>query len=458
MRLTTAEIAALVGGRLIGSGSLEATHAATDHRQLGQEGGVFAAIRGEKADGHSFVAAAADGGAVAALVRRERADELSELSSKIALVVVEEVEKALWDLAAALRKGVTAPVVAVTGSMGKTTTKNMLAGILNATLGRGCATTGNRNNLLGVPLTVISLDPEDRYLLAELGSNSFGEIEALTRLVRPQVGVVTCVGAAHLQGFRDLHGVLREKSSLPRNLEEGGTAVYPSFDPLLSGDAERWPVRKVTFGSERSDLVRVASTREGTQAEGTLECEGKVRRVKLSMSGAFNLWNAAAAIAAARVLGVDFEAACEAVGTVRAEGMRMEWRELAGVRFLVDAYNANPTAMKAALDALSGQSGGRRFAVLGTMLEMGPRWETLHEEVGAAAAASGLELLIGMGAGGRAYVRGAGTGCAAVQVGDQAEAARLLRERCRPGDIVLLKGSRGSRVEKVLDLFAGGGN
>jgi UDP-N-acetylmuramoyl-tripeptide--D-alanyl-D-alanine ligase len=434
------------------------THAATDHRHLGAEGGLFAAIKGEKADGHSFVAAAGRGGAVAAFVRRDRAEGLSGVSEQIALIVVDEVERAMWDLAAALRQDVTVPVLAVTGSMGKTTTKNMLAGILNATLGTGCATTGNKNNLLGVPLTVISCDPEDRYLLAELGSNAFGEIEALTKLVRPQVGIVTCVGAAHLEGFRDLNGVLREKSSLPRNLEAGGTAVYPSFDALLAADAAGWGVRTATFGNLRSDLVRVASSQEGVAAEGTVECEGRIRRVKLSMSGAFNLWNAAAAIAAARVVGVGFEAACEAVSTVRAEGMRMEWREAAGVRFLVDAYNANPGAMKAALEALAGQTGGRRFAVLGTMLELGPRWETLHEEVGIAAGQAGLELLIGMGAGGRCYVRGAGQGCEAIQVADQEEAAALLRERCRPGDIVLLKGSRGSRVERVLEQFAGGGN
>ncbi len=458
MRKTTAQIAAMVGGQLVGTGSGVATYAVTDHRQLAASGGVFAAIKGEKADGHAFVSAASSKGAVAAFVRRDRQQELGNPPAGLDLIVVDEVEKALWVLAQAMRSEVTVPVLAVTGSMGKTTTKNMLAGILDRTLGKGCATTGNKNNLLGVPLTVISFNPEHRYLLAELGSNALGEIEALTRLVRPQVGVVTCVGAAHLEGFRDLNGVLREKSSLPRNLEAGGTAVYPSFDPLLSGDAPNWPVRSVTFGNLRSDLVRVASSQEGICAEGTLECEGKIRRVRLGMSGAFNLWNAAAAIAVARLLGVEFEAACEAVAQVKAEGMRMEWREIAGVRFLVDAYNANPSAMKAALEALAGQSGGRRFAVLGTMLELGPRWEVLHEEVGAAAALGGLTLLVGMGAGGRCYVRGAGDGCEAVHVADQAEAARVLQERCRPGDIVLLKGSRGSRVERVLDLFASGGN
>jgi len=455
MDYTSQQVADMVDGSVMGSGTRLCEAVVIDHRRLPPEGGLFCPLQGTSRDGHDFLADAARAGAAAAFARGDRVDDFLALSISMDLIVVEDVHQALWTLAAAHRRRVKVPVIAITGSAGKTTTRNMLKAVLDAAWGPGCATWGNRNNLLGTPLTLLEWREADTYLLVELGTNAFGEIARLASLVAPHVAVVTCVAAAHLEGFGDLAGVLREKRNLPMALAVDGVALYPSDDALLEADSRTWPGRKVSFGTADGDLVRILEATEGEQAVGVFRVDGRDLTVRLPICGAFNLHNAAGAMGAAVVLGVDPDRAAAALESFTPEKMRMEAVEEGGILFLLDGYNANPTSMKAALDTLCARATGRKVAVLGRMLELGPRADELHREVTRYALAGGADLFIGVGA--PAYVRGAPQKGELVRdVRDAREAAHALRTFCKPGDMVLLKGSRGARIEEVLDAFRQG--
>ena len=453
--MTVKQMADSVGGELLGAGTGIVLEAVLDHRRLSGQGGVFAALKGTNTDGHGYVAAAA-GRAAAAIVARDRLGEFADLVDSMDLVGVADVAVALSLLARANRVQFEGPVVAVTGSSGKTTTKNMLAACCAEALGAGCSTQGNQNNLLGVPLTLIRLNLQDCYLIAELGSNAFGEIGALTKLVEPTVAVVTCVGGAHLEGFGNLRGVLKEKSALPASLPEKGTIIIPSFDPLLIAESRNWAAKVLTFGYEPSDFVRILSEKEGDRASGTLVCRGETFEVELPTPGVVNIRNAATALAAAVTVGSPAAAAVQGLNRAKPEGMRMERRCLGGLVFLVDSYNANPDSMDAALKTLAALDGGRKVAVLGKMLELGDASADSHRRVGSAAADHGIDLLIAVGEKGRGYMAGAGDGAgiASRWAANHAEAAELVTAECQPGDVVLLKGSRGAAMELVYDAYA----
>lgn len=454
MHMTAEKIAVVTGGTLVGPGSAVARYAVCDTRKLARPGGLFAAFRGAREDGHDYLQVAADRGATVALVTRSTNGELRKLSNRMALVEVDDVHEALWALAAQVRKEFVGPTAALTGSVAKTTTKDIARVVLDEFLGKGCVTEGNMNNLLGVPLTILGLDAQDRYLLTELGSNAFGEIAKLARLVQPDVALVTRVAEAHLEGFGSLAGVLKEKRELPMSLSERGTAVYPSYDELLSRDARSWPGKKVSFGYSPEDIVRIVEMREGERASGVLEYRGKRVRLTLPVPGAFNILNAAGALAMSVVMGADFEAGVEAIArNWTGLKMRMERVTAQGVEFLVDAYNANPESMKAAVATLVALKGTRRGVVVaGALLELGERSATLHEEVGRHAMESGVDLFIGVGEAWRDFALKGGIAGTHYAAGHE-EAAKLLRELCKTGDLVLLKGSRGAAMELVLEHF-----
>jgi len=451
------QIAAAVGGELLGSGLRLVRAAVVDHRLLSAKlDAMFVALKGERTDGHRFVSSAARFGASAALIDRAHKAELAELADDMDLIVVDDVCKALWILSAANRSSLELPVVAITGSSGKTSTKNMLQGALSGWFGEGCFTHGNMNNLLGVPLTLVRLGMGDKYLIVELGSNAVGEIARLAELVRPLVGIVTCVGGAHLEGLGDVEGVLSEKSALPEAIPEEGHIVIPSFDERLMAESAKWAGQVLTFGYAEDDFVRILDESDGTNAAGTLSCRGELLKLTLPTPGVFNIRNAAAAVAASVALGVPPKEAAEGVQGYEPEKMRMEKREVDGVHFLVDAYNANPDSMKVALSTLAVQSGGRRIAVLGKMLELGIESEALHQQVGAFVVESGIDTLVAVGRESVAYVVGARSGVQRpelVAVDTHAEAACWLFERCSGSDVVLLKGSRGARMEEVFEEY-----
>jgi UDP-N-acetylmuramoyl-tripeptide--D-alanyl-D-alanine ligase len=459
MRYATAHIAAVLTADILGRGDRVVTEVVNDHRALPSEGGMLAALKGARTDGHAYVEAAAAGGAAAALVRRDRVGELQGLADRVDLIAVDDVEEALWKLAVYHRSQYRGRVVAVTGSCGKTTTRAMLQSVLDAVAGRGCATRGNQNNLLGAPMTVCRLDLTDPYLLAEIGTNAFGEIPRLAKLVQPQVGIITGVMRAHMEGFGDVRGVLKEKAALAQAIPADGAVIIPSGDALLMGDRGNWSCRVVTFGTQDADDVRILEAREGVQASGRIAVGGAQLDVRLPVPGVFNLRNAAAALAAVHALGFDVRDGVDALSTFQAEKMRMETRSIRGVTFVVDAYNANPDSMKAALDTLAGFPGLRRAAVMGSMFELGPHSPALHEEVGRHAGGLGLSLLVCVGAHAPAYAAGAravGSGLLVVVAESHEEAALAVRSWMQEGDVVLVKGSRGSQMERVTRLLEEG--
>lgn len=456
MRHTATDVARMAGGRIYGDGAIVVREATNDTRRIPPAGGMFVALRGGKADGHDFVAAAVDAGAVAALVERAAIERLGHLSRRLVLIAVDRVEEALWRIAEKHRSSYVGPVVAITGSMGKTTTKNMLAAILLKCLGPGCVTAGNMNNLLGVPLTITRLESDDRWLVLELGTNQFGEIARLSELAKADIGVVTAVAPAHLEGLVDLDGVLREKASLPGSMGPDGHAIYPSDCDLLVEESVRWAAQKYTFGSGPDDLVQIVEATEGEKVRGVLASRGEKVRVVLPTPGAFHMRNAAAAVAAALTLGVPFQRAALGLTAYVPESMRMECREWRGVRFIIDAYNASPETTRAALTSLVGLEANRRVAVLGSMLELGEAGGKLHRELGLFAAQCGVDIVVPVGpcapelAAGVAEAK-SGVECRVAQ--DRGEAARFLADVCSEGDLVLLKGSRGAALEGVWEMF-----
>ncbi len=407
MKRSTQAVAEWLGATLVGSGERFVCEAVNDHRRLPPVGGLFVALLGSRVDGHEYLAAAALAGASAALVERTRLADYGHLSTSMDLLGVDDVEASLWTLALRNRAEYRGPVVAVTGSVGKTTTKNMLSFVLTRLLGDGVYTSGNQNNLLGAPMTLVRVDLGGPFLVVELGSNAPGEIPRLAALTRPDIAIITAVGAAHLEGFGTLAGVLAEKASLARALAPQGLAIYPSGDALLRTDAGTWNCRTVSFGTEARDDAQITAVHEGQTASGTITIDGIGHRVELSVPGAFNLLNAAAALLAVRELGGDVGEAARLLREFVPESMRMEWRTVAGMRFLVDSYNANPDSVKAVLATISQVSAPRRVAVLGSMLELGLDSAAWHRRVGSAAAAAGLDVLVFVGANAEDYTGGA---------------------------------------------------
>jgi len=452
MKYLTREIATACDAKLVGTGTKVATEAVTDHREI-RGAALQVALPGKHKDGHEYVAAAADAGAVAALVHVSWEARLAPLADRIDLIVVDDVQAALWRLAQYHRARFAGLVLSITGSCGKTTTRAMLQAVLDAALGTGCATRGNQNNMLGTPLTVLRCNLEDAYLLAEIGTNAFGEIPALAGLVKPQVGIITGVMRAHLEGFGDVRGVLREKAALATAVPDTGAVVFPSYDDLLVGDRPLWRARTLTFGYRPGDTVQILEARESATVSGLVRLAGREAQVVLPLPGAFNLRNAAAALCVAHYLGLDVDKAIAALAMFKGESMRMEIRRVAGVTFLLDAYNANPDSMKCALDALAGFAGRRKAAALGAMLELGLESDALHREVAAYACGHRIDFLVALEGEGGPYglgAAGAGTCGAFASAAGRKEASDLLLSWMKPGDVILLKGSRGVKVEEIM--------
>ncbi len=447
-------LAELLGARLLGADAAFAA-VSTDTRSL-QGGELFIALQGPRFDAHDFIATAAARGACAALVQRP-------VESALPQVVVDDTRLALGRLAAAWREALAGPLVAVTGSWGKTTVKELLAAVL-AARGPVLASPGNLNNAVGLPLSLLRLEERHRAAVVELGASAPGEIASLAALARPQVAVLTGAGAAHLEGFGSLEGVARAKGELLEALPEDGVAVLPAdqpFTPLWRGLAGRR--RVLDFGLEAGavraapDSVRVAL--EGPQP-GTCFVlqtpEGEVP-VRLRLLGAHQVRNALAAAAAALSLGVDLEAVrrgLEAVDPV--PGRLQPRRGPRGALVLDDSYNANPDSLAAALAVLA-EAPGRRLLALGDMLELGPEAVALHRKAGHQARAVGVERLHALGPLAREAAAAFGPGGHAHE--DPGTLVRALLRELDAEAVVLVKGSRGAGMERVVQalLEAAGG-
>lgn len=408
-------------------------------------GDLFFALRGPHHDGHDHARAAAAQGAAAVVVERPTGAALE--------LVVPDALAALQRLAAWAREQWGGAVVAVTGSAGKTTTKDAIAHLLAARLPTG-KTVGNFNNHVGVPLSILRLPAECRVAVIEMGMNHAGEIRRLAAIAQPAVGVVTNVGYAHVECFGSIEGIALAKRELIEGLREGGTAVLNADDGRVARfrEVHRGPV--LTYGfSEGADV----------RAEGAeLRPSGSRFHVagvpfETPLPGRHAVANFLAAIAVARVFEVPLECLPPAVATFTAGNMRGERIEHAGITVWNDCYNANPEAMRAMLDVLAATPAARRIAVLGEMLELGEAAPALHAEVGRYAAAHGIDVLVGVRGATRYMLEGAAA--AGMRDGalryfeESAAAGEFARAIARPGDAVLFKGSRGVRVERALEEF-----
>ncbi|WP_106398511.1 UDP-N-acetylmuramoyl-tripeptide--D-alanyl-D-alanine ligase [Actinocorallia populi] len=458
IELSLSEIAALTGGALHGADARVSGPVVIDSRLAGP-GALFVALPGERVDGHDFAAAAAAGGAAGVLGARPLPG--------VPVVVagpsrdaheVDDVVGALGRLArGVLERLPRTTVIGITGSSGKTSTKDLIGHVL-AEAGPTIAPEGSLNNEIGHPLTVLRADEGTRFLVLEKSARGVGHIAYLTRIAPPHIGVVLNVGTAHLGEFGGREAVARAKGELVEALEPAGTAVLNADDPLVRAMAERTAARVVLFG--RSPDAEVRAEEETFDADGrarfTLAGPGGRARVELRLHGAHAVSNALAAAAVALRAGMRLEDVAAALSrAVPVSRWRMEVDHRAdGLTVVNDAYNANPESMRAALDALSAMSRGRRtYAVLGHMAELGPSSVAEHEKIGQHAARSGVTGLIAVGPAAAPLLKGAeqvGTwNGECVQVDDVGTAVAVLGDRLGPGDVVLVKGSRVAGLERV---------
>ncbi len=406
-----------------------------------QPGDLFFAIRGPRNDGHAYVGDALRLGAVAAVVETSfrGADEGD-------LLRVTETGEALRTVAARARGTWGRTVVAITGSGGKTTTKDVTAELLGATLSVA-KSEGNLNNEYGLPLSLLRISAQSRVAVVEIGINHAGEMGSLARVAAPDIGVVTNVGAAHLGNFASVDEIGREKGRLIEALGEGGTAVLNADDSRVAGFRSLHSGRTVTFGIERPADVRGEDVDE-LGAEGTRFRIGE-HPMATALPGKHNVYNILAATAVARCLGIGPERLKEAIASLRPGAMRGFVRKSGGVTLIDDCYNANPSAMKAMLEVLRRTEAARRIAVLGEMRELGERSRELHREVGEAVASAGIDYLVAVGGDAAEIVESAGVPAEFHE--NPVSAAGFLTRFVRAGDAVLIKASRGVGLERVRD-------
>ncbi|HTP88103.1 MAG TPA: UDP-N-acetylmuramoyl-tripeptide--D-alanyl-D-alanine ligase [Bryobacteraceae bacterium] len=443
MQFPVKQVAAVLGLATALDGQV--TGWSTDTRTIAQ-GDLFFALSGPSFDGNTFVDEALAKGAVAAVVDRNAAVPDTRR------LIVPDVLAALQHLAAWARDRWAGDIVAVTGSAGKTSTKEVIADLLSTRLGVG-RTGGNLNNHIGLPLSLLRLPADARVGVIEIGMNHAGEIAALAKIAKPRIAVVTNIGYAHVENFEDgIEGVARAKHELVESLPADGIAILNADDPRVALFAH--PGETITFGIENDADLRaedIILTPTGARFRVGRTC------FETELAGRHAVLNILAGIAVARVFGIAPAELTEAVARLKPGRMRGERFTHRGILILNDCYNSNPDAARAMIDVLSDTPAERHVAVLGEMLELG-RWsETLHRDVGRYAAEHGMSVLVGIRGAARAMVDAAvkaGLSETAAYFFDSPESAgEHLRGIAREGDAVLFKGSRGTRVEKALERF-----
>ena len=445
VRFRLSTLAADCGGRRVGA-DVEIARVHTDTRSIAA-GDLFVALRGERFDGNAFAAQALAAGAVAALVERDDA-----LPAGASGIVVSDSRRALGALARAHRHRIAPKVLAVTGSNGKTTVKEMLATILRRVHGEASvlATEGNLNNDIGLPLTLLRLEPAHRYAVCEMGMNHAGEIAWLCEVAEPDISVINNAGSAHLENLGSLEGIARAKGEIVLGLRDSGIAVLPQTD--------RWlPLWQSLAGSRRSlrfGLDTAAEVAGAVAGDATLTVShaGAHASCQLATPGAHNAHNACAAVAAAIAAGVGLGDAVAALAGFGGAKGRLQTKPAGnGATLIDDSYNANPDSAKAAIAVLAGRA-RPRILVLGDMGELGPDAPALHRAVGEAARTAGLESLLAVGELSRHTVAGFGAG--GEHFASHAALIDALRMRLTPDTTVLVKGSRFMRMEQVVEALA----
>lgn len=455
MKLTLTQIARWIAAEpLTGGDAVSATGYSIDSRTL-QPGDLFFAVRGERFDGHEFVGKALESGACAAVVARASAQQLPNHEK---LLVVDDPLMALQRLAASVRRQWGKRVVGITGSAGKTTTKEAVAAVLAARFSV-LRSQGNLNNHFGVPLQLLKLQPEHEVAVIEMGMSAAGEIAALCRIAAPDWGVVTNVGHAHAEFFFDgVAGIARAKYELVAALPRHGVAFLNCDDPYVSQFGRGFEGNAVYFGrgpcaDPRVDVVEPLGA-EGIRMQ--VRAGAEKAELVLRLPGEHNASNALAAIAVGIQAGIPLAACCEALAALRPDEKRGQVVQFRGATIINDSYNSNPEALKSMIATLKATQAQRRILVAGEMLELGAEAAALHAACGKAAAQAGIEVVIGVRGNAQHIVETAqGGGAEARFVETPEEAGAWLRDNLREGDAVLLKASRGVRLERALTVLTG---
>jgi len=450
--LALAQVAEFAGGSLSsGDGTILIDKVSTDSRTI-KRGELFVALRGENFDGHNFVEAVATAGATGAIVD---SNWKGNAGDNFALIRAKDTLLAYQQLAANYRKSLKLSVVAITGSNGKTSTKDFAAAVL-ARRFRVTKTQGNFNNHVGLPQTILEATSQDEVAVWEIGMNHPGEVAVLAKIAAADVGIITNIGLAHIEFMGSREKIAEEKGALAEAIDAEGTVILNADDPFTKGIATRARGKVILAGTiagtiRASEINQRGSATDFTILEGAHRC-----RAQLPVPGLHMVQNALLAVAAGRVFGLSLEECAAGLVAAPLTKARLQVKEIRGVQFLDDSYNANPDSMKAALRTLVElDAEGQRIAVLGEMRELGDESEGGHREVGEIAAALKVDHLIAIGN------VAAGIADAAKQAGlensstvaSTAKAAELLTGLAAPGDLVLIKGSRLARTEQVIEAF-----
>ncbi len=423
-----------------------------------KRGDLFIALRGVRFDGHQFVQEAMEKGGEGFIIENEAVSESGTIAATgKAIIVVGDTLRALGDIAHSWREKHPIPLIAVAGSNGKTTTKEIIATLLEGSF-RILKTRGNRNNLVGLPLTLLELGPDHNMAIVEMGMNVKSEIKRLTDIASPDVGLITNITEAHLEGFGTFEELIKAKGELWETMRPDGVIVVNQDDVNVMKLAERYPGKRITFGLEiPSDVMAREIRNEGVRGfRFTLALRGEEGEVSLPMMGISSLYNAVAATAVATGFGVHLNEIKERLEGVKASPMRMEIIRLEGGATLInDAYNANPKSMELALKALSEvKEAGRGIAVLGDMLELGQLNDEAHARIGEKVVSLGVDFLFTLGESAEIIAQRAremGLNEDHVTVSrDHRDLLHRLEKTIREGDWILIKGSRAMSMEKIV--------
>jgi UDP-N-acetylmuramoyl-tripeptide--D-alanyl-D-alanine ligase len=415
-----------------------------------QPGELFFAVKGDRLDGHDYVHQALERGAVSAVVRK---DHLARFPVKTCLLAVDDTLVALQVLATAVRRLWGKPVVGVTGSAGKTTTKEAIAHLLSARY-RVLKSEGNFNNHFGLPLMLLKLQSEHDIAVIEMGMSHAGEIAALAKIAQPEIGVVTVVAPVHLEYFDSLAGIARAKYELIESLPPAGTAVLNADDEYVSQFGRDFKGKVVLYGTRSPADVRAENIKsrgaEGSEFEVVVD--GLRERATLPLVGAHNIHNALAAVAVGLERGIPLADAVAALTTLTPADKRGQVVQVGNIKVVNDCYNSNPKALEAMVDALAAMPAERRIVIAGEMLELGPAGEQMHRAAGAHIAEKKMDILVGVRGLATSMVEAAKVaGMRAEFVATPEEAGEWLARETRDGDVVLLKASRGVKLEKALE-------
>jgi UDP-N-acetylmuramoyl-tripeptide--D-alanyl-D-alanine ligase len=426
-----------------------------DSRNI-SKGNLFVAIAGERFDGHQFVSEAVEKGAKASVIAKEKKQTVSpEIFNKTAMIQVDDTKKALRDIASWYRRKFNLPTVAVTGTNGKTTTKDMIAEVLSSKF-KVIKSPQSYNNLVGVPLTLFQLNSNSEALVLELGMNSPGEIGILTRISNPSVGVITNIGPAHLESMKSLGEIAKAKFELPDNMSSPKTLVLNADDHILEKRIEQKKANETVLSFGIKKKADFSADKMEANGDGNVSFRvNKSLLINLKLLGWHNVYNALAAFAVGNLLGVDQQKIKERLEKCSPSKLRMELIDIGNIRVINDSYNANPVSMEKALETLKNmKTSGKKVAVLADMLELGDETLNLHLDLGRQVARSEVNLLITVGE--LARLIGEGAKEAGMKPRDvltlenNQQAGFYLLENLKDGDLVLVKGSRKMKTEEIV--------